>query len=45
MMELVGVESGRNPKEWFGSFEPIKKENWIKAEVYKNGEWVEFESF
>lgn len=44
-MELVGIECGGNPKEWFGSLEPIKKENWIKIEVYKNGEWVEYESF
>lgn len=44
-MELAGIELGGNPKEWFGSFEPIKKENWIKAEVFKNGEWTEYESF
>jgi hypothetical protein len=44
-MELTGIEIGGNPKEWFGSFDPIKKENWIRAEVFKNGEWTEYQSF
>lgn len=44
-MELAGIELGGNPKEWFGSFEPIEKENWIKAEVFKNGVWIEYELF
>jgi hypothetical protein len=41
-MEESGIESGGNPKEWFGSLVPIKKENWLKIEVIRNGMWVEY---
>jgi hypothetical protein len=44
-MEETGIKRGGNPKEWFGSLEPIKSDKWIKAEVYKNGEWIEYKSF
>jgi|GEM_PF-5529299 len=41
-MENSGIKMGGNPKEWFGSLEPITRENWIKAEVYNNGEWIDY---
>jgi hypothetical protein len=44
-MENVGLMKGANSKEWFGSFLPIKKENWIKFEIYRNGEWVDYKVF
>jgi len=44
-MENVGLVKGASPKEWFGSLVPIKKENWIKAEIYRNGEWGEYKVF
>lgn len=44
-MEQVGFDRGANPKEWFGSLKPITRENWIKAEVYKDGKWVEYKIF
>lgn len=44
-MEEVGLNKGANPKEWFGSLKPIAIEHWVKAEVYKDGEWVEYKIF
>jgi hypothetical protein len=44
-MERVGISQGGNPKEWFGSMQPITTAKWIKAEVYKNGEWIEYKVF
>jgi hypothetical protein len=45
VMEEVGVEKGASPKEWFGSLKPITIEYWIKAEIYKDGEWIEYRIF
>lgn len=44
-MENVGIEAGGNPSEWFGSLTPIDINRWIRAEVYENGEWVEYDVF
>lgn len=44
-MEVVGLIRGANPKEWFGSFVPTKRENWIKAEIYRDGKWIDYEIF
>lgn len=44
-MEEVGLDKGASPKEWFGSLKPISAEYWIKAEVYKDGEWVQYKIF
>jgi hypothetical protein len=44
-MQLVGIASGASSGEWFGSFSAIKKQYWIKAEVFRNGEWVLYENF
>jgi hypothetical protein len=44
-MEEIGIQQGASPKEWFGSFKPITSDYWIKAEVYKNGEWIEYKIF
>ncbi|MDI9257267.1 hypothetical protein [Flavobacterium sedimenticola] len=41
-MEIVGIELGAKPEEWFGSLYPIRKENWEKIEVFRDGEWVEY---
>ncbi|MFV5699317.1 hypothetical protein ACM55H_13200 [Flavobacterium sp. ZT3R17] len=41
-MEVTGVHMGGNPLEWYGSLKPIKKENWIKIEVLKEGQWIEY---
>lgn len=41
-MEATGIQMGGNPLEWFGSLEPIKSENWIKIEVLKEGNWIEY---
>jgi hypothetical protein len=45
MMEIIGIEKGGKPSEWFGSLTAIGINRWIKAEVYKNGEWVEYDVF
>lgn len=45
IMEIIGIEQGGDPKEWFGSLKPIGIENWVKAEVYKNDEWIEYKIF
>jgi len=44
-LEDIGYEKGANPSDWYGSLSPIGINDWIKAEVYKNGEWVEYEVF
>ena len=41
-MESIGIEIGGDPKEWFGSIYPIKKENWLKIEVLRNNEWINY---
>ena len=43
--EETGKMKGAIPTEWFGSLIPIKRERWIKAEIYKNGKWELFKSF
>ena len=45
VMEETGIKRGGNPKEWFGTLQSIKSDKWIKAEVYKNGEWIEYKTF
>lgn len=44
-MESYGIRMGGNPSEWFGSFSPIDINRWIRAEVYRDGEWVEYDVF
>ncbi|RXR17360.1 hypothetical protein EQG63_11265 [Flavobacterium amnicola] len=44
-MVKAGIEMGGKQSEWFGSLYPIGIERWIKAEVYKNGEWIEYDVF
>lgn len=44
-MEVQGIQKGGSPSEWFGSFLPIDINRWIRAEVYKDGEWVEYDVF
>ncbi|PTT22850.1 hypothetical protein DBR28_19420 [Chryseobacterium sp. HMWF028] len=45
IMEEKGIQMGGKPSEWYGSLNAIKKKNWSRAEVFRNGEWVLFESF
>ena len=44
-MEFQGIQKGGSPSEWFGSFSPIDINRWIRAEVYRDGEWVEYDVF
>lgn len=44
-MESSGIRIGGNPSEWFGSFSPIDINRWIRAEIFRDGEWVEYEVF
>jgi hypothetical protein len=44
-LEQRGKSLGADHKEWYGSLNPIKKNSWIKAEVYMSGQWVEVQSF
>ena len=44
-MEATGISCGARPKEWFGSLYPITNDRWIKAEVFKNGEWTVYKEF
>jgi hypothetical protein len=44
-MESVGLKQDANPSEWYGSLTPIDINRWIKAEVYRNGEWIEYDVF
>jgi hypothetical protein len=42
-LEEAGIAIGANPMEWFGSLYPIGIDQWVKIEVCKNGEWIEYE--
>jgi hypothetical protein len=44
-MESYGIQIGGSPSEWFGSFSPIDINRWIRAEVFRDGEWVEYDVF
>lgn len=44
-MEQAGREMGGDPKEWFGSLQPIGIDQWIRAEVLRDGVWVEYDVF
>ena len=44
-MESSGIRIGGNPSEWFGSFSPIDINRWIRAEIFRDGKWVEYEVF
>ena len=44
-MELQGIQKGGSPSEWFGSFSPIDINRWIRAEVFRDGEWIEYDVF
>lgn len=43
--EKTGLLQGANSNEWYGSLTPIRKSRWIKAEVFKDGEWKLYEDF
>ena len=44
-MESSGIRIGGNPSEWFESFSPIDINRWIRAEIFRDGKWVEYEVF
>lgn len=44
-MELSGIQNGAKIREWFCSFKPIPIDYWIRAEIFKDGEWVEYDVF
>ena len=44
-MEYVGLTLGASKNDWFGSLSPIDINRWIKAEVYKDGKWIEYDVF
>ncbi len=44
-MEYVGAELGAKQNDWYGSFSPIDINRWIRAEIYKDGRWVEYDVF
>jgi hypothetical protein len=44
-LEDRGRTMGGEPSEWFGSMYPIGIEKWIRAEIFVDGEWVEYQKF
>tara|TARA_B110000091_G_C13720582_1_gene434582 strand:+ start:713 stop:1171 length:459 start_codon:yes stop_codon:yes gene_type:complete len=44
-LESSGLNQNANPKEWFTSFKPISIDYWIKAEIWVEGKWVDYEVF
>lgn len=38
-LEQAAKQVGSNPKEWYCSYEPVRK--WLAVEAYQNGKWVE----
>ena len=45
VLEKVGLEMGGHPSDWYGSLYPIGINRWIKAEVYRNGQWIDYKIF
>ena len=39
MLESEGLRKQANPKEWYASFEPILKHEWLSIEIWKNNKW------
>lgn len=43
--EETGLIQGSNPKEWYGSLQPIGINRWIRAEVLKDNKWILIQEF
>lgn len=44
-LETIGRKKGASPGQWYTSFRPVSIDYWIRAEVWRNGKWVEYEVF
>ena len=38
-LESEGFRKQANPKEWYASFEPIVKAEWLSIEIWRNNQW------
>ena len=39
-LRRVAKDKGANLKEWFASFEPVPREQWLAVEMWQNHAWV-----
>jgi hypothetical protein len=44
-LEEAGLEMGGQPLDWHGSLYPIGIDRWIKAEIYRNSQWIDYKIF
>jgi hypothetical protein len=44
-LEMAGIKMGAQPSDWYGSLYPIDISKWIKAEVYRDGQWIQHKIF
>lgn len=44
-LEICGLKQGAKPSEWYGSLKPIPMEDWVKIEIFQDGNWVEIMNF
>jgi hypothetical protein len=39
-LELIGIELGSHPSNWFCSFKDIPMRNWVKVEIWDGDKWI-----
>jgi hypothetical protein len=39
-LHKAGTAVGASPRQWRGSFEPVRREKWVAMETMKDGVWV-----
>lgn len=44
-LEIKGRRMGGKPNEWYGSLKPIPIDEWVKIEIFQDGNWVEIMNF
>lgn len=44
-LEAVGISRGAKPSEWYGSLKSIPFDEWVKIEIFQDGNWVEIMNF
>ena len=37
----AAIEEGARPGEWWGTFDPVLRSQWVSIQVHENGRWVE----
>ena len=40
----VAIAGGARPGEWYGTFDPVAQEAWVSVEIWRDGEWQQFDA-